>query len=83
MDAGLLRVECSKAAKEGKYLYVAHNGRFRNVIPYKVTSEHFFCYCTLHPERDVEKWVLRDTDDAQVSDDEIVFYPPYQGDFLF
>jgi hypothetical protein len=76
-------MKCEEAASEGMYLFVAHNGRFRNVIPYKVTPGYFFCYCTLHPERDVEKWALVDTSDASVSEDKVYMLPPWDGDFAY
>jgi hypothetical protein len=79
MDAYELTDICDKAMKDGKYVYLFHFGVPRDVYPYEIARGRLYCYCTLHPERDVESLVLENITNASVSQNscEDEYFPFY------
>lgn len=81
MDILELQKVCVKAMDEDRYVYLIHNGGGRNVYPYTIRDGRLYCYCSLHPDREVEGMYISNISSASVSDDTIGLSFPYPSDF--
>jgi hypothetical protein len=81
MDSSELARVCTKAMDENKYVYVVHNGVGRDTYPYEIKNGRLYCYCSLHPDREVEGMYISNISNASVSDNTIGLNFPYPSDF--
>lgn len=81
MDARELVRVCEKALSEDRYVYLWHRGIGRDVYPYEIRGGRLYCYCSLHPDREVEGIYVSNISTAEVSSNEIGLVFPYASDF--
>ena len=81
MEEAALRGVCIRSLEQERFVYLSHRGIARDVYPYSIREGRLYCYCSLHPEREVESMWLSNIEDAVVSRNEIGLIFPYESDF--
>lgn len=81
MEAKRLAEVCLKALKEDKYVKLTHRGIARDVYPFTIKEGRLYCWCSLHPDREVEGMWISNIFSADVSKNEIGYNFGYPSDF--
>lgn len=84
MDLSSLQFVCNQAIDENRYVSLSHNGVIRDVYPYEIAKGCLYCWCSLHPWREVEAMKIDNIWGAKVSSqrsdpDEFSSYPTLFG----
>lgn len=82
MRADVIDRICREALSGGYYVFLTHKGVGRDVYPFGIRGEYFFCWCSLHPDRSVEKMRLDNIYDVRVSGHVVEFEFGVRSDFL-
>ena len=81
MTADALTEICRASLKDERYVVVVHRGISRDVYPYRIRDGKLYCYCTLHPEREVESMYLYNISSAYTSGNELDMIFNFDSDF--
>lgn len=81
MDMSSLAAICRLALSRNRYVYLEHRGVGRDVYPYKIRDGKLYCFCMLHPDRDVESLYLTNIGSARMSSASINMYFAYDSEF--
>lgn len=81
MSSSELSQLCEEALSDQKYVYLWHRGVPRDVYPYEIRDGKLWCWCSMHPDREVEGMWLENINAAQVSGNTIGLIFPYASDF--
>lgn len=72
---------CDEAVDGGRYVSLVHRGIRRDVYPFRIRDERLYCWCSLHPDTEVEGMYLSNISSAEVSDKSVGFLFGYDTDF--
>jgi hypothetical protein len=81
MTADNLSEICRAALSKERYVKLVHRGVERDVYPYRIRDGRLYCYCTIHPDRDVESMWLTNISSAWVSENELGMIFNFDSDF--
>ena len=81
MTANALAEVCRAALAKGRYVTLTHRGVSRDVYPFSIRDYKLYCYCTIHPERDVESMYLSNIGVAYMSQNEVGLLFAYPSEF--
>lgn len=81
MDSKTLSEVCDDAIDQNKYVSLVHRYIKRDVYPYEIKGGKLYCWCSIHPDAEVEGMYLTNITKADVSDKEIGFLFPYRTEF--
>ncbi len=81
MDSSELAKICREALADDKYVYLYHRGVARDVYPFSIREGRLYCFCSLHPDREVESMWLSNINTAVVSGRTIGYTFGYESEF--
>lgn len=81
MQAAELAKVCRDALADDKYVSLTHRGIARDVYPFEIKGERLYCWCSIHPDREVESMWLNNIFGAAVSNRTVGYSFGYPSDF--
>lgn len=81
MEADALGQICYDSLAAGRYVYLVHRGIGRDVYPFGIRGERLYCWCSIHPDREVEGMYLDNISAAVRSENEVGMLFPRSSDF--